>query len=883
MTNTNTNQPTFQDEKGKLKKKRKKNNLKNRTLGQIFVVVWGLGIAIATGLNSTPIQWLERQGQTLFFKLKGREKPPDNIVIIAIDDFSLQQGIEDAKRSSSEQLFYLKGLHQFPWKREVYGTIVKKILDSGASSVAVDLIFDSPSIYGVEDDQKFHQVLEDYGGKITLAALYEEEQGNRLGDFIRVVKPHPNLNSSIQSIGTINYLLEADGRIHQFPNQYIKKLAKDQPDLAETLEFIGIFPSFPEAILKASLIPLQNENKNFLYFYGGANTFPYISFVDILTPEVWENTYQNGAFFQDKIVLIGPTSVISQDFHRTPTDEKMPGIEIHANAIASLTEEKAIVEGLKNPLWRGLFTFTAIMGTGIIYIWKRRWWNRLRISLIIVSIWIIVSYFCFIYGSLFLPMATPVIGVLIVGLIYGVYGALQEVFNWLELRKTFKHYASSPIVQEIIARQDDLQDLLQEKEQEILNRKLGGRYQIIKALSEGGFGKTYIAKDLQRPGEPECVVKKLQPMTDNPKHWELAQRMFVSEAKVLEQLGHHNQIPELLAYFDDGEEFYLIQELIEGEPLSKELQRFLDTSVDRVINILEELLPVLDFMHRQGVIHRDIKPPNVIRRKSDDKLVLIDFGTVKELSQQIVQELRLTEEQKKFTIAIGTKGYTPPEQLAGSPRYNSDIYALGMIGIQVLTLLHPSLIDKDPETDELLWQENVETDILPQFVAIINKMINRDFKKRYQNAKEVLKDLQEYKHNFGSSLLKKRQLNPIIKENHYNSVQGSSRELSTKIPSISDIPDAPTLIPENDFDLTDLPTQEYNEDPYLNNDPTLIPQNDLDLTNLPNKDYNEDEDFTDLPTIIPNEDQDLTDLPTAIPENMFTINQQNFTNKQDNN
>jgi CHASE2 domain-containing sensor protein len=182
--------------------------------------------------------------------MRGRVAPPEDIVIIAIDDFSIQQGTENYSRDVTEQLDYLQPLHSWPWERAVYATVIKKLLDSGATSVGVDLIFDNPSQLK-ENDEQFHQVLKDYEGKITLAALYEEEKANRLGDFIRLVKPSNNLTSENTTIGTINYLIEADGRIHQFPNQYIKKWSEDNPDLAETLRIYRDFTILSRSYLKS--------------------------------------------------------------------------------------------------------------------------------------------------------------------------------------------------------------------------------------------------------------------------------------------------------------------------------------------------------------------------------------------------------------------------------------------------------------------------------------------------------------------------------------------------------------------------------------------------------------------------------------------------------
>jgi serine/threonine-protein kinase len=136
----------------------------------------------------------------------------------------------------------------------------------------------------------------------------------------------------------------------------------------------------------------------------------------------------------------------------------------------------------------------------------------------------------------------------------------------------------------------------------------------------GGFGQTYIAQDTRRPGNPICVVKHLKPGTD-PRVFDTAKRLFNSEAETLEKLGNHDQIPRLLAYFDENQEFYLVQEYIEGHTLAEELIPGKRWSESQVIQLLQEVLEILEFVHRQGVIHRDIKPDNIIRRASDNKLV----------------------------------------------------------------------------------------------------------------------------------------------------------------------------------------------------------------------------------------------------------------------
>ncbi len=265
----------------------------------------------------------------------------------------------------------------------------------------------------------------------------------------------------------------------------------------------------------------------------------------------------------------------------------------------------------------------------------------------------------------------------------------------------------------------------------MIGKLLDHRYQVIRVLAMGGFGQTYIAQDTRRPGNPICVVKHLKPGTD-PRVFDTAKRLFNSEAETLEKLGNHDQIPRLLAYFDENQEFYLVQEYIEGHTLAEELIPGKRWSESRVIQLLQEVLEILEFVHRQGVIHRDIKPDNIIRRASDNKLVLVDFGAVKQLRTQLVT----VGGQPTATVVIGTPGYMPTEQGQGKPRPNSDIYSLGIIAIQALTGLSATELQEDPETGEIIWQQSVTLNY--RLAAVLSKMVHYHFKDRYQNATEAL-------------------------------------------------------------------------------------------------------------------------------------------------
>ncbi len=270
----------------------------------------------------------------------------------------------------------------------------------------------------------------------------------------------------------------------------------------------------------------------------------------------------------------------------------------------------------------------------------------------------------------------------------------------------------------------------------VLGQTIGGRYSILTLLGQGGFGTTFVAHDRHLPGNNQCVVKQLKPQSTDELTLETARRLFDTEAKVLHKLGIHDQIPQLFAYFEENQEFYLVQELIEGNDLSNEIIPSKQLPEEQVISLLQDILKILEFVHKQNVIHRDINPRNLIRRKQDNKLILIDFGAVKQVTTQVIKGGKTN-----FTVAIGTPGYRPSEQANGNPKLSSDIYAVGMVGIQALTGLIPEQIPTDPETGEINWHE--QSSFNPKLVAILDQMIRYDFRQRYQSATLASQALQD--------------------------------------------------------------------------------------------------------------------------------------------
>ncbi len=270
---------------------------------------------------------------------------------------------------------------------------------------------------------------------------------------------------------------------------------------------------------------------------------------------------------------------------------------------------------------------------------------------------------------------------------------------------------------------------------------LRDRYRVIKALGQGGFGATFLAKDESLPGEPCCVIKQLRPTTTGAHLLPMARELFEREARTLGKIGNHPQVPMLLAYFEDSEQFYLVQEYISGWTLQQEVKKSGPYSEAGVKQFLSEILPLLQYIHSQQVIHRDIKPANLIRREQDKKLVLIDFGAVK---NQVNPAQNNSDQTALTNFAIGTPGFAPPEQMALRPVYASDIYAVGVTCIYLLTAKSPKDLDYNPSTGEMMWRKYVH--ISDHLAEVLKKMLEASVRHRYQAAGDILRalDLEPY-------------------------------------------------------------------------------------------------------------------------------------------
>ncbi|MCG5058491.1 MAG: serine/threonine protein kinase [Limnoraphis sp. WC205] len=263
---------------------------------------------------------------------------------------------------------------------------------------------------------------------------------------------------------------------------------------------------------------------------------------------------------------------------------------------------------------------------------------------------------------------------------------------------------------------------------------LRGRFRIIQLLGQGGFGRTYLAEDHDKLKE-YCVVKQFVPSVQGTAALQKAIELFEREARQLQQLGKHDQIPTLSAYFDDNNQLYLVQEYIEGENLSELLKKSGVWSEQQVKDLLLSLLPVIEFIHQKNVIHRDIKPENIIRRREDGQFVLLDFGVAKELSKTVLST--------QIGTQIGSFGYAPIEQMLGGEAYPaSDLFSLGVTCFHLLTDVHPHELSlRQGYTWTGNWRKSLKGSVSQELGKILDKLLQEDLKNRFSSVAEVLQAL----------------------------------------------------------------------------------------------------------------------------------------------
>ncbi|NDJ16993.1 protein kinase [Myxacorys almedinensis A] len=278
---------------------------------------------------------------------------------------------------------------------------------------------------------------------------------------------------------------------------------------------------------------------------------------------------------------------------------------------------------------------------------------------------------------------------------------------------------------------------------------LGNRYLVQRILGQGGFGRTYLAADQYRFDEL-CVLKEFLPHKIGDYETQKSRDLFEQEAKILHQL-EHAQIPKFLAYFEEDERLFLVQEFVKGRTYSSLLrerqQRGEAFSELEIVEWLQQLLPVLTYIHDRGIIHRDISPDNIMLHQDHNVPMLIDFGVGKWTINMPYNGDETKPEPETKPIysrkhsVVGKIGYAPHEQLwMGQCFPNSDLYSLAVTAVVLLTGKAPQALI-DPRSLEWQWR-NFAT-VSDRFADMLNTMLENKPSERYSSAQDILAVLEE--------------------------------------------------------------------------------------------------------------------------------------------
>ena len=679
-------------------------------------------------------------------QMRADSEPDSRLLIVAVTE-------EDIRR------------YGHPLSGQVLNNLLNKLTESAPRAIGLDIFRDLPVEPG------HNQLLETLQLDDLIVPICEHAESNK------PAIPAPT-GIEAERVGVSDIVQDPDGTIRR--NLLLLEPATNDACKAEfsfslqlALKYLvagGIQPEFnSQGELQLRDIVFKPVESNFgayqnidaggdqilLNYRSPQEVARQVTVTDVLTDKV------NQDLIKDRIILIGSTAPSLKDIQKTPYSNgksdnsgDMAGVAIHATSVSQILS--TVLNG--QPLF---WSFPDWGEAGWILVWSLtgglialRFRHPVILAIAGVGTLAILfagSFFIFTQAG-WIPLITPALGLVLAGGCVIAYSGYisnierEEIAKILEDQKQAfdelqNHLKKNPEGDTtIIIHQEELPP----------NTLLDYRYKIVDALGEGGFGRTYKAEDTKRPGNPICVVKQLRPSRSDEQFLIIARRLFDTEGKILELLGRkHDQIPQLLAYFEEGGQFYLVQECIDGQPLDKEIIPNQSWEEVKVVQLLKEVLQVLDFVHSNHVIHRDVKPSNLIRRNSDQRIVLIDFGTVKVI--QDVQSESSAFEQQENHIVTYSPGYAPTEQMGGKPQFNTDIFALGMVAIQALTGVHPNtyrrdnnsmvLVPNKPQNNGLqIWRNQAQ--VSEKLADVIDRMVEYNSADRYQSAAEVLKALQ---------------------------------------------------------------------------------------------------------------------------------------------
>lgn len=704
-------------------------------------MLWGMGLTFLIAvLCFLPIGvWDTVHGKfyDLSLRIRGPLKPPPEIAIVAIDDSSMNQ------------------VGRWPWPRSKMAELIAKIAERGAKIIAVDVIFlPLPGPEASREDQILGEATKKAGNVIypfyfTLGkpegrkkveapahiipfslVLFDDPQ--KFFDFPpltakEIFAPIPEVVQGAKALGHINVLPDPDGKVRwdplliEFGGHYYPSFSLQIAAAYFGLSRGDIAVRVGQSIrLGKTILPTNPQGMMLINYYGSHQTVPHYPAADVLAGKVPKEALKG------KIVIVGVTAAGTaagvQDLMATPFSPKFPGVEKHAQEVASLIQNKLI----SRPLWLsfGELILVVIVGALLSIILPR---TSPFIALLICGFIILVlggimvgAIFQGIWVRIFFPL-------LLTGgqyLLYtGLRGKVRE--KWAEVKGEEK--IPTPVGEDF-------------SEAAGLPKKIG-RYEILGELGKGAMGVVYKGRDPIIGRLVAIKTIRFDRLYEAQEIEGLKERFFI-EAQAAGKLIH----PHIVTVFDVGEDrglSFMAMEFVEGEPLSKFTNKERMLPFEKTIKLINESAEALDFAHRQGIVHRDIKPANIMLTPNGQAKVM-DFGIAKLPTSTLTQTGSI----------LGTPAYMSPEQISGRDLDGrSDLFSLGCVFYELITGTRPF---KGENLSALSYQITQGTPLLPSELnpeipsildVFIFKALAKSPQQRFQNGQEMANSLKEILRN----------------------------------------------------------------------------------------------------------------------------------------
>lgn len=665
---------------------------------------------------STLLERLEFANLDFFFKVRGAISPGERIVIVALDDASLQRG------------------GAWPWPRARLAELVHRLANANADLIVCDFILhDKPedssgtaalaqTMHGARDANGRSRVVLPYYfsdfiasaslppqplpapiAASTLILFDAPEELARLPIPTAAKLFHstkPLLEASLPG-GHINILSE--GETVRWENHLVRYGSAYLPSLPLHVAMLAQDATRGEVRVQAGkgiqvgkiFLPLDAQGRSLINYYGKETTFPFISATEVFTEEA-------RARLAHKIVFIGVTAAGTQDFLRTPTSARLPGVEKLATATANILRQEALA---RND-------------------------NMLFVELVVMALLAALAF------GVGMKLPQPYASVALFGLALLLWVAAFGAFagNDLWFKPAVLVLCTSGIGALAIMRQSRNRPRAAHAsfaatQTEEIPRSIGP-YEIVREIGAGAMGKIYEGRDPKI--NRRVAIKTIRPLDGlSASSNERMRQRFLHEAQAAGALNHPN-IVTIYQTGEDGPYSYIAMEYLEGKTFEEVIEREAPLPVEKMVKLLAPICEALTYAHEHGVVHRDLKPANLMLTR-EGAVKLMDFGVAHIFSSSLTQEGAL----------LGTPNYMSPEQIRGEKvDGRSDIFALGVVAYEMATRQRPfvgenmAAISHRIVAGKLIPPSELNTRLPEKFDEVIGRALQKDRAGRYALARD---------------------------------------------------------------------------------------------------------------------------------------------------